>query len=400
MRSSIHILCALLLAARLCADVITAVEYSWDVPAPPGTGTPVNIVPGNQINVSRNVSIASLPQGLHRLYLRAHDDSSGWGGAHSLWVYRLPPALHVDSTITAFEFWFDNGPHTAFEVGGGAEVQWIGNVPLNSLPQGFHRLYVRARNAAGMWGAPESEVVFVFAPALVTQHVVTAFEAWVDNGTHFSYDVADASEVQLIRNLPVAELTPGMHKLFVRCLDQGGNWSGAQSQFFMVFPRVDTNPGRIAGAEFWINVDPGQGNGLPLAPTDGGWDEFQEEAFVYVQDIPPGFHRIGVRVRDDVGHWSGVEIDTFTVGPMLVISTSGNDVILHWSELPGITDFEVWRSSQIDGGFNLIGSVSANAYTDPGIIASQPQLYYHVKWVPNARAQSAFRLPDTGPSSH
>lgn len=95
----------------------------------------------------------------------------------------------------------------------------------------------------------------------------------------------------------------GTHSICARYQDERGIWSAQDCRKFFVIPgALNPNTGYIAGAECWINVDPGEGNGLALLPEDGIWDERDESAYVHITDsIPMGIYKIGVRVRDDVG---------------------------------------------------------------------------------------------------
>ena len=62
----------------------------------------------------------------------------------------------------------------------------------------------------------------------------------------------------------------------------------------------------IAGAECFVDTDPGLGNGIHMQAVDGAFDERIEEvtADIAMSDMDIGFHTVYVRFRDESGNWS------------------------------------------------------------------------------------------------
>ena len=87
---------------------------------------------------------------------------------------------------------------------------------------------------------------------------------------------------------------------------------------------------------------------------------------------------MGYRGRDNTGRWSSNVIDSVLVGPILVVSSAGNDVILNWQFPDGIDQYYIQRAANTAGPFTTIDSTTARTYTDAGIIATQAQGYYTV----------------------
>jgi hypothetical protein len=456
-------------AAQVFANTITSLEYSWDSPAPPGSGTPLAITPGNVTQVIGNIPIAALSPGLHVLYIRALDDSAGWGQPQSEWVYKFETLSPSNREILELQISFDGGPATIYDVPDLSEAQLIRNIPIASLSSGLHVLNIRARDNFGNWGQPQSEWVYKFETMTPSNREILELQISFDGGPATIYDVPDLSETQLVRNIPIASLSDGLHILSIRARDNFGNWGQPQSEWVYKFAqpvndtlniiqaevKIDSQPpvyfdvsdtshasliaqipantigfgthtacirfqderniwsvpdcrnffvipgnpnadsGYVAGAECWINVDPGEGNGFALLPADGDWDELTETAYVELTDsIPMGIHILGVRVRDDAGQWSNVMLDTISVGPLLVIQSSGSDVILTWTNSNEPHEFTVRRSTQPGTGFSPIGTTNTSAYTDVGIINSLSAAYYDVSFQLAPGAQNNFRLPD------
>lgn len=539
-----YIFLFLLCAGQLFADTITALEYSWDSPAPAGTGTPLTISNGALVVDSETIPVTALSYGLHKLYLRAYDDSAGWGQPHCEWVFRFAPESFQERNTAEFEYWFDNGTHVTQDVSDNSTVNLIRNVGIDSLSPGLHALYfrsrdehgnwgqpsgewvykhphvtpsnreilelqvwfdngtrviydvpdlstvtmirnigidtltaglhtlnIRARDNFGVWGQPQGEWVYKFAPENYHGRVVAEFETWFDNGSHTTHDVPDGTTAQLIRNLPIATLTPGLHVLNIRCRHQSGEWGQPQGEWVYKFSQpqndtlnivqaeiqIDSNtpqivdvtdssqvnflvkipgseigylmhtvcvkvqdergiwsarecknffviPGNpsgpasyIAGAELFINADPGEGNGVALLPDDGIWDEPMEAAHVVVDSVPMGIHKVGVRVKDDLNQWSNVVYDTVRSGPLLVIHTSGTDVILNWERSLSGHEFEVWRSALPDAGYISIATTTDSTYTDPAITSGADKRFYHVSFTLPPGLSEVYRLPAETP---
>lgn len=68
---------------------------------------------------------------------------------------------------------------------------------------------------------------------------------------------------------------------------------------------------------YWIDTppaDPGDGSGTALTPSDGAWDETNEQAEVVLgQALEPGDHTVFVRARNALGYWGPVTAASFNV---------------------------------------------------------------------------------------
>ncbi|MBO9565378.1 MAG: T9SS type A sorting domain-containing protein [Niastella sp.] len=102
-------------------------------------------------------------------------------------------------------------------------------------------------------------------------------------------------------------LNNGIHYFYLRTQDANGNWSLTNTALFdnMVvptYPVAATLPNLVA-AEYFIDNDPGPGNGtpvaLPTATSADGW-----HVLVNLTGLPPSVHRLFIRTRDANGRWS------------------------------------------------------------------------------------------------
>jgi hypothetical protein len=68
-----------------------------------------------------------------------------------------------------------------------------------------------------------------------------------------------------------------------------------------------TNNQYLISAEWFIDTDPGEGNGYPIElPDDGVWDNMIESITIQSNDtntIPTGIHTVYIRFKDNSGNW-------------------------------------------------------------------------------------------------
>ena len=62
----------------------------------------------------------------------------------------------------------------------------------------------------------------------------------------------------------------------------------------------------LTSAEYYVDVDPGLGNGTPINAVDGSFDGTLEDVDfnILASDLGVGVHQISVRFQDATGVWS------------------------------------------------------------------------------------------------
>lgn len=174
-------------------------------------------------------------------------------------------------------------------------------------------------------------LIILFAAALATHGVsakIVAAEYFIDvdpghgNGTRVELPSPEGSpSVGIEVSAPVlAGLSEGIHHLGVRFQDEEGDWSEAFARTFSkdAVP-VPRSPVTIVAAEYFIDADPGQGLGTPVAIRATG-DSVSLEIGVSPAEfasLSTGACRLAVRLMDNGGNWSEAFARTFGKDPLV-----------------------------------------------------------------------------------
>ena len=176
------------------------------------------------------------------------------------------------------------------------------NIDLTLFSLGFHKLYVRAMDQYGNWGVQYSKTLYKTQPP-PTEGVVAA-EYFIDKdpglGNGNSVPFASGKDLILDVTVPLDNLTLGFHRLYVRAMDQNGKWS---IQFSRTLYKTQSPPAEgVVAAEYFIDSDPGFGNGVSVPFLPG--KDLIFDVTVPLNNLTLGFHRLNVRAMDQNGKWS------------------------------------------------------------------------------------------------
>jgi hypothetical protein len=127
------------------------------------------------------------------------------------------------------------------------------------------------------------------------------------SGTPISVN-ADIS-VSSVFTVPTAALSAGFHRLYVRARFADGRWGQMEEQAFYLLQPVANPTPDISAMEYFIDTDPGAGNGTPIAVNA---DVSVSSVFtVPTAALSAGFHRLYVRARFADGRWGQMEEQAF-----------------------------------------------------------------------------------------
>ena len=296
----------------------------------------------------------------HQVSLDANGSTVGAGQAP---VPDFPPGITIviaptNRTIAAAEYFVGADPGEGSGTALSAEDNNFSAVTegmaelaldVSGLAGGLHRVGTRFRDDLGNWSPVAFHDLFVFDLALVdaqpeaepqvdfltldqlpaTGTIVTVALAT----TNYAYEVKAGDDLNDVKsgianalaNNPTVDtdlLADGRIRLTGKqagsshqvSLDANGSTVGAGQAPVPDFPPgitiviAPTNR-TIAGAEYFVGADPGEGSGTALSAEDNNFSAVTEgmaELALDVSGLAGGLHRVGTRFRDDLGNWSPV----------------------------------------------------------------------------------------------
>ncbi|MEO5890958.1 MAG: T9SS type A sorting domain-containing protein [Ferruginibacter sp.] len=178
------------------------------------------------------------------------------------------------------------------------------------------------------------------------------------------------------------------HVVILCCVVFAGQFLFAQDPAYPVAPAA---PGNITAAEYFIDIDPGFGNGTPITVSPSV-DISNINFSANISALADGYHVLFIRSKDD---WSITAVDSFLIGsplPLRFLSFSGikSDIgiLLKWSTENEINTslFDIERSS--NGAYFVktgeVASKNNNGKNEYSFIDAQPLAesnYYRLKQI-------------------
>ena len=200
----------------------------------------------------------------------------------------------------------------------GAIVNLSFDIATSGLTPGFHFLSTRVADVDGKWSMYETRTFYLSGPPTSNTTNITGAEYFIDSdtvpGTGTPINIGTPGPVvNFVVNVPPG-LSPGFHSIGIRVKDAEGKWSIFEERsFYVIGDPVDAPP--IVAAEYFYDVDPGIGNASALAVSPTGSIITQTFFIPVPAGLSQGDHVLGIRVKDQQGHWSFYAKDTITVNP-------------------------------------------------------------------------------------
>ncbi|WP_276482472.1 MBG domain-containing protein [Paraflavitalea pollutisoli] len=341
-----YTLAVVVLLLSVCADSIaqsiTKVEYFVDTDPGIGNGTTVSVTPGTDVTASFQVNLTALTAGFHRLYTRGYippyqvtENGSpvtkgGWSHTSSRSIYKedFTTINSPVSNVVAGEYFVDADPGIGKGTGipltpGQDLTSVIFAFNINSYSAGFHRLYIRFKNADGVWGHTNSRTFYKedLSASNGTVPNVVKGEYYFDTdpgfGAGINIPLTPGTDIANIAfTADVTSLTEGFHRLYLRFKDASGQWATTNNRTFYkdALLTVNNTPANVVKLEYYIDTDPGFGNGTNV-PVTPGTDLNNITFALNMDNVSIGNHTLYVRALDDKGRWSLTNLGAFKVDP-------------------------------------------------------------------------------------
>jgi hypothetical protein len=304
---------------------INRVEWFVDNDPGYGNGTPVTISPGADLNsLGFTVNFGPLSEGVHIVGVRSRDANGSWSHDNK-WLFVKPYSTNANTpvpNINRVDWYVDNDPGygnaTSISISPGADLPGLGfQVNIPPLNEGVHIAGVRSRDANGSW-SHDNKWLFVKPYSFNSTQTpnITKVEWYLDtdpgygNGTQVAITPGtNLSGLSFTQNLN--GLAPGAHIIGVRSQDAKGAWSH-DNKWLLIKP-FSSQPARlISQVEYYLDTDPGYGNGVPVALTAAN-NISGKEIIANISGLNIGKHYIFFRSRDDQKTWSFDYIDSFNI---------------------------------------------------------------------------------------
>ncbi len=325
----------LLVAARgLTAQNIVQAEYFFDKDPGLGNATPVSIaLPSDDVTLNFSADVSGLPNGFHTLYFRSKDENGNWSALNTLTFF----TSYVNTTpanvnIVQMEYFVDTDPGfgsgNAVSITPGTSVTKSFSMDMTSLSGGFHTLYVRSRDANGLWNVAPASVFYRVPDAIIDPLAnITKMEYFIDKdpGFHNGTDVpvVAGSSVTKSFSIDLTNVSGGFHTLYVRTQDADGLWNVAPASVFYRVPDAIVDPlANITKMEYFIDKDPGFGNANIVSITPGAG--ITKSFSIDLTNVSGGFHTLYVRTQDADGLWNVAPASVFYRTPDAIVDPLAN----------------------------------------------------------------------------
>lgn len=265
-----------------------------------------------------------------------------------VWALVAAPLLgQAQTALLAGEYFWNTDPGA----GNGLPVVAVDGTFGDALEQvlaeaavlpapGQHRLGIRVQGANGTWGPVFTTVVEILPGAVSFPAIeVTQGEYFWDtdpglgNGTPLlalDGSFGDALEAVYadLSGLPGV----GAHVLSLRMRDVNNAWGPLVSVVVEVLPGSISFPDvQVTAAEYWVDVDPGEGAATPLIAVDNVFNDAWEalRGGAVPAPVVAGVQVLWTRARDANGQWGPafgvvVNIDTTITGTVSVPATGAD----------------------------------------------------------------------------
>ena len=363
---------------------IIEAEYFFDTDPGIGNATSLAFTPGDTVDQSFNIPTSSLAEGFHTFHIRFRNDSSVWSMYESRTIYIQPDNIpYPTANLTEAEYFFDTDPGVGngipISITHGDSTDFIKKVSTAGLSEGFHTVFVRFRSDSMKWSMyegrrfyvqPETEV-FPTADLAEAEYFFDT-DPGVGNGTTISFTPGDSTD--FVTKVSTAGLAVGFHDFFIRFRSDSLKWSMYEGSHFYVQADPTPQPSTLLiGGEYFIDNDPGLGNGVPisLSPTDS----LDVQLSIDCGGIDTGYHYVYARVLNSNNIWSLYKRDTFLIRECEYPHADFSTANICFGDTAYFTDLSInvdstavylWDINN-DGtvDYNTVGNI-AHLYSTPG----------------------------------
>lgn len=240
------------------------------------------------------------------------------------------------SSLSQAEYFWDADPGegngttiTAVDGSFNSVFEKIAVSGLNAPSVGLHKFSVRVKDNQGVWGPVFTNVITVESTTTPNPITLTQAEYFWDTdpgeGSATPLLAIDGDFNSALEKVAIAGLgapSVGMHTFSIRVKDNQGVWSPVFANIVNVESTTTPIPVSLTQAEYFWDVDPGEGSATPLLAFDGNFntafEKFIGDAIPIVNPI--GLHKFSVRVKDSQGIWGPIFTNVIYIESVLSVN--------------------------------------------------------------------------------
>jgi hypothetical protein len=299
-------------------------EYFIDTDPGVGNGNTITVsAAADSLTLTSSIATTTLSAGFHTLYTRFKDVQGIWSLSEGRTFFLNTVNASAAPQLKKAEYFIDTDPGVgkghAITVSGAADsLTLTPTIATTSLSAGFHTLYVRFKDAKGIWSLSESKTFFLntanasSAPQLKNAEYFIDTDPGVGNG-HSIVVAAAADSLILTSTIATSTLGVGFHTLYTRFKDVQGVWGLSEGRTFFLNA---ANPiaVKLKKSEYFFNKDPGVGLGHAIAVAQGD-SIILTNTSIPTAGLGVGTDTLYVRFKDLNGVWSISEGRVFQICP-------------------------------------------------------------------------------------
>lgn len=245
----------------------------------------------------------------------------------------------MQSQVQKVEYFFDTDPGYGKGINPGSPVmtedltakvyeELSFNASVNTLQNGYHTLYIRAKNTHG-WSQTQSrsfiKVNLSGEEVNRVKYVEYFFDSDPGYGEGTSVDLTSDDNLYTFEPF-IQPLTNGLHTLYIRVQNQDNGWSQVMNRSFVKTILPSDLASELTAVEYYIDTDPGVGKAIPLAfSPDNNVIDFTAD----LTDISTGNHVLYIRGKNHFGQWKSVGFHTFSVIDTGIDELSASETVFY-----------------------------------------------------------------------
>jgi PKD repeat protein/murein DD-endopeptidase MepM/ murein hydrolase activator NlpD len=221
-------------------------------------------------------------------------------------VFESSPVVNLEYFIDV-----DPGHGKGIPVNGASGEDFSQSFDLNygDFSEGYHTLFVRAKDGSGRWGTVASKPFYALhiddIPYITQMEYFFDSDPGFGNGEPLATDYDTWEENSFL--LDYSQLNEGYHTLFVRAKDSFGTWSLVATKDFYSLHTNDVQ--YITQMEYFFDNDPGYGMGKPITVANNTIEE--QNVILDFSGLTEGYHSLFVRTKDNLGKWGTIASKPF-----------------------------------------------------------------------------------------